>query len=248
MKQFQRWKEIVNLLQEYEYLSVEALAERLDVSIATVRRDLASLEENQLIIRTRGGAKVRIEEVDEPPLLIRTFKRTNEKETIGKLAASLIHDHDVIWLDPGTTTLQMIPYICAKDIFVVTNSIKHISALTEKGIQTFVIGGNVKETTQALIGQTTLRMLDEFNFTKCFVGASGIDNVGGYSTPQMNEGEIKRKVIQRTITPYIVADSSKFNLRAAITFAKLSDATLITDKKIKEFDYSQLKVITDENE
>lgn len=116
MKQFQRWKEIVNLLREYEYFSVEALAERLDVSIATVRRDLASLEENQLIIRTRGGAKVRKEEVDEPPLLIRTFKRTNEKETIGKLAASLIQDHDVIWIDPGTTTLQMIPYICAKDI------------------------------------------------------------------------------------------------------------------------------------
>lgn len=57
MKQFQRWKEIVNLLQEYEYLSVEALAERLDVSIATVRRDLASLEDNQLIVRTRGGLK-----------------------------------------------------------------------------------------------------------------------------------------------------------------------------------------------
>lgn len=57
MKQFQRWKEIVNLLQEYEYFSVEALAERLDVSIATVRRDLASLEDNQLIVRTRGGLK-----------------------------------------------------------------------------------------------------------------------------------------------------------------------------------------------
>ena len=70
-----------------------------------------------MIIRKRGGAKVRKEEVDEPPLLIITFKRTNEKEKIGKLAVSLIQDHNVIWLDPGATTLQMIPYICAKDIF-----------------------------------------------------------------------------------------------------------------------------------
>ena len=64
MKQFQRWKQIVNLLQEHEYLSVDALAERLDVSIATVRRDLASLEDNQLIIRTRGVAKVQKVEID----------------------------------------------------------------------------------------------------------------------------------------------------------------------------------------
>lgn len=247
MKQFQRWKQIVNLLQEHEYLSVDALTERLDVSIATVRRDLASLEDNQLIIRTRGGAKVQKVEIDEPPVVIKSFKRTAEKEIIGKLAASLIQDHDVVWLDAGTTTAQMIPYINAKDIFVVTNSINHILALNERGIKAFVISGTVKGTTEALIGFTTLRMIDEFNFTKCFVGANGIDVVGGFSTPQMNEGEIKRKVIQRTITPYVVADSSKFNLRSAISFAKLTDATLITDKKVKDFDYSQLKVIASED-
>ena len=119
--------------------------------------------------------------------------------------------------------------------------------LNERGIKAFVISGTVKGTTEALIGFTTLRMIDEFNFTKCFVGANGIDVVGGFSTPQMNEGEIKRKVIQRTITPYVVADSSKFNLRSAISFAKLTDATLITDKKVKDFDYSQLKVIASED-
>lgn len=248
MKQIQRWKEIVSILQNDGSLSAEELAEKLDVSIATIRRDLVQLNKDQAIVRTWGGAKVKIEETEEPDMKAKTFRNSLAKETIAKYAASLIQDRMTVCIDSGSTNILMIKYITAKDIIVVTNGLLQVQQLAEKNIRSFILPGEIKANTLASIGEKTLEALDLFNFDICFIGSNGVDSKTGFSTHEVNEAEVKRRMLQKSRQRYIVADSSKFNHSYFVSFCSINDATLITEKRVDDFDYSQCNcIVLDEN-
>ncbi|MEA5027086.1 MAG: DeoR/GlpR family DNA-binding transcription regulator [Erysipelotrichaceae bacterium] len=242
MKQIKRWKEIMTLLQQEGFLTVEQLAERLDVSLATIRRDLTALDEDKAIIRTRGGAKARIIETEEPSMKSKALQNSEQKEIVARYAASLIKDGDFVCMDSGSTTYQIIQYITAQNLTVVTNGVYHVQALIEKGISTFMVGGEVKEKTCATVGSKTLEQLDNFNFDIAFVGANGVSLQAGFTTHEVNEAEVKRKILDRSSQKYILADSTKLNHQYFISFYPLNGAIMITEKRI-EFDYSKCKVL-----
>ncbi|MDG2575924.1 hypothetical protein P7L86_23565, partial [Vibrio parahaemolyticus] len=142
----------------------------------------------------------------------------------------LIENDDVIYLDAGTTTEAMIDYIQSDRILVVTNGIVHAKKLLEKGVKTFILGGEVKAVTEAIVGSSAVDDLKKYNFSKGFFGTNGVNNKSGYTTPDVNEAMVKREAIKRCMESYILADESKLDEVSFITLANISDSTLITSK------------------
>ncbi|GGA92826.1 DeoR/GlpR family DNA-binding transcription regulator [Ornithinibacillus halotolerans] len=220
---------ILNELKRSGIVKTQAIMKALNCSESTIRRDLDHLEKAGFLTRVHGGAK-RIYKIDkELSIQEKTFKNIQEKQKIAKLAASLLNDQDVIFLDAGTTTLAFIDYIQVGDITVVTNGIQHAALLVEKQIKTILLGGTIKFSTKAMIGSMSLRHLEEYRFNKAFIGINGIDQEFGCTTPDPEEAAIKKLAIQQSATSYLLADETKWN---KVNFAKvcdISDVTIITN-------------------
>ena len=228
----ERYNIILQELKNKGIVSVTELVKILEASESTIRRDLNALHSDGLLKKIHGGAVSIGDNTSKHDYKVNVRKTLNidEKIKIAKYAASLINDGDVVYLDAGTTTEALIDYIEAEDILVVTNGIVHAKKLLEKGIRTFILGGEVKEVTEAIVGSSAVDDLKKYNFSKGFFGTNGVNNKGGYTTPDVNEAMVKREAVKRCIEPYILADESKLEEVSFITFANISDACLITLK------------------
>lgn len=225
----ERYRIILERLQERGIVKLQELTDLLGASESTVRRDLVDLEERKLLKRIHGGAALLGQKSAEPGMEEKSFKNIQQKNAIAQSAASQLGNGDCIYLDAGTTTLAMISYIEAKDITVVTNGLSHVEALVKKNIQSYLLGGMMKMRTKAVIGSIALQNMENFRFDKCFLGTNGVDPEMGYTTPDPEEALIKRRAHQLSGKTYVLADSSKLG---DITFAKLLDleeAVLITE-------------------
>lgn len=226
----ERFKVILQELKIKGIVSVTDLVQMLDASESTIRRDLNTLDKKGLLKKIHGGAVSNGEDSSKHDFKVnvRQSLNTNEKSQIAKYAASLIEDGDVIYLDAGTTTQLLIEFIKARDIIVVTNGIVHAKKLLEKGIKTFILGGELKAITEAIVGSTTVEDLKKYNFSKGFFGVNGVSNQHGYTTPDVNEAMVKAQAIKMCKESYILADKSKIEKVSFITFGAIGDSTLIT--------------------
>lgn len=222
---------ILAKVEEKGSITVSELVEELNTSESTVRRDLIQLDHEGRLMKVHGGA-VRISPdimLNEPNVSDKEKRFSNEKSKIAKYAASLISKGDFVFLDAGTTTKRMLKYITEKEATYVTNSFTHANVLSKMGFKVLLTGGEVKASTEAIIGVECIETLKKFNFTKCFVGTNGISVEQGFTTHTTDEASVKRCVLERSFEKYILADHSKFNKIAAITFFDLSNTCIITD-------------------
>ena len=127
----------------------------------------------------------------EPNLADKRGTNLKEKQEIARLAALEIEDNECIFIDAGSTTLEMIPYIDAQNIIVVTSGLTHVEELIKHGIRTFILGGEIKSTTYATVGASALETLKSYRFDKVFLGMNGIDLKYGLTTPDEQEAIIK---------------------------------------------------------
>ena len=244
-----RWIEISDYLKVKKYASVEELMEKFQLSRSTLRRTLIAMEEKNLLKRVRGGAEIcdsdAIEDLSSAMLLEarNVFNRKKEeKNKIAKKAAQLIEDNDVIFIDAGSTCFYMIDYIEAKNITVVTNGIRHIQKLMSKGINTYILGGYARPEKNLIIGEDIINKINVMNFNKAFLGTMGIDVRSGFTTTMLEDGEVKKAVIKSSDECYILADTSKFNIRNFYTYGDFNQATIITDSKVN-FEENNVKII-----
>ncbi|EGQ1704181.1 DeoR/GlpR transcriptional regulator, partial [Staphylococcus pseudintermedius] len=165
---------ILTALDQHQFLSLQHLMEFTGSSASTIRRDLSKLQDDGKLTRVHGGAKL-ISEQKEPELHEKRTQHIDEKVEIAKRAAQLVNDGDCVYLDAGSTTLEMIPFLTAKDITVITNGLPHVEALLKKGIATKIIGGDVKANTLAVVGSRAVSFLQHYRFNKVFLGVNGID-------------------------------------------------------------------------
>lgn len=240
MLKISRYELILEVIKERKNIKVEELIERLNVSEATIRRDLTFLEKAGKIRRVHGGAI--LVDTQEESLIYKKEIYSEEKERIGKFAASLVESGNTIYLDAGTSVFAMIKYLAGiENIKVITNGLSHIDELYSKKIETYLIGGKMKMLTGALVGASAVLSLKNFNFDLAFMGANGID-INGYSTPDSEEALIKSEVSKRAKRSYFLCDESKFNKNSLINFCNLEDSYLITNaKEIDENIKSKLK-------
>lgn len=230
----ERRKLIMELLKSHEIVKSQELMKLLDSSESTIRRDLQEMEAEGLLKRIHGGAK-RIVKLDyEPDMLEKSSKNVHEKQLIAEYATSFIHDGDFVYLDAGTSTYEMIPFLKQKDINVITNSVYHATALTDLKIPTMIIGGNIKLTTKAVVSAFSLQQLQLFRFDKAFMGINGIHPKHGFTTPDSEEATMKAVALGQAEQVYILADDSKFNKVSFSKVAALNEATIITNQLSKD--------------
>lgn len=239
-----RWMKILEYLKEKKFATVEEMMENFKISRSTLRRDLIAMEERGHIKRTRGGAEI-VEQnnIDAYCDIEKIFtNKKEEKIRIAKKAAEIIKDNDVIFIDSGSTCYFMIDYISAKNITVVTNGILHIQRLMEKGINTYILGGYAKPELNLIEGEDIVKKINDMNFDIAFLGTMGIDTKGVFTTDMLSDGQVKKAVIASSDKCYVLADTSKFNIKRFYTYGEFSQAIVITEAKI-DFEDKNLNII-----
>ena len=212
---YERRLQIAELLEQNEVVSLDEFCKSLGgVSESTVRRDLKTMEKEGEITLLRGGGACLKRGSYEVPVLSKKSKNVKQKEGIAKVAASLVNDGDSIYIDSGSTALDMVKYLKDKNITV----------------KCIIAGGEINITTASIRGITTNNFLKSYYFDKAFVGISGFSKEAGFNTPDLLEAEKKRIVCKNSGKAYIVADSSKSGKSTLCKVLDLEQATLICDK------------------
>ena len=229
----QRYQIILDLLKEKKSVTATELKEILDTSESTVRRDITALHKAGKLIKVFGGAVALEDEgtvsAYEPTVEQKSELYVKEKRKIAQYAAELIEEEDFIYLDAGTTTGYMIDVLGYTNAVFVTNAVSHAQRLAAKGIKVFLIGGELKNSTEAVIGAQAMKNLQEYHFTKGFFGANGITKAEGFTTPDANEALVKQTAIERCRNRFVLADHSKFGSISSVTFSAFANAKILTD-------------------
>lgn len=227
----QRWQKILDLLDEKHSLQVNEIAKKLKVSEATIRRDIVELAKQGKLIKVHGGILKHSNSYVMRDLSMNEKHDMNleEKQRIGKYAATLIQPQDFVYIDAGTTTEALATYIEEKNATYVTNSLTVAHILIHKGLRTILPGGEVKVSTEAMVGAETVEAISRFNFTIGFFGTNGANEKNGFTTPEVNEARVKQMAMQHTKNKYVLCDHSKFEMLAPVSFGKFNEATIITD-------------------
>lgn len=240
----ERYAAILSILSAKKAITVPELTTLLDASESTIRRDLTALHNSGKLHKVYGGATA-IDtnySTDESDVLTRNDLNKEAKIAIARFAARLIEPNDFVYIDAGTTTEAMIDFINVGQATFVTNGMSHAMRLAAKGYPTYIVSGRVKTTTAAIIGSETMENIKKYNFTKGFFGTNGISIKAGFTTPDISEGAVKNEALLHSEKAFVLADESKFNQIAPITFANLSGATIVTNRLIdkKYLDYTKI--------
>ena len=190
-----RRAQILEILRQNGSVTVSKLAEKFETSESTIRRDLLALSQLGKINKVHGGATVLGQEFlhNEEDFNKKSLMNINEKEEIAKYAASQINDDDFVFIDAGTTTFLMTKYITSSKATFVTNGIAHAKELTAKGCKVFVIGGELKSTTEAIIGLVAASNLQKYNISKAVIGTNGVIEKHGVNNPGHRGGNAESR-------------------------------------------------------
>jgi len=228
----ERQQRIYERAQREGRVEVTGLAELLDVTTETVRRDLAVLEQQGLVRRVHGGALLAERPVPELSLAARIGRHSDTKLRIATRALQELPDGGTILLDSGSTTLAMAEMLPADaHLTVVTNNAIIAGVLAGQGnLALLMIGGRVRTVTGAAVGPWAIGALSELAVDVAFLGTNGFDADHGLSTPDQDEAAVKRAMLDAARTRILVADSSKLGAVHLQRFARADDVhTIITD-------------------
>ena len=228
----ERYNIILELLRENRSVTVAEIKDRLGISESTIRRDLNALAQEGKLTKVFGGAVVPDNVSNGIELSVPQKLQVNEREKrlIAGYAAAMIKPHDFVYLDAGTTTGYMLEFFCDKDVTVVTNAVAHAQRLAKAGVKVRLVGGELKSSTEAVVGSEAMQTLRKYHFTKGFFGTNGVTKKAGFTTPDANEAMVKKTAIEQCQKKYVLCDHSKFGEVSSVTFLAFTGADVITDR------------------
>jgi DeoR family fructose operon transcriptional repressor len=235
---------IVEFVRQYRIATVAKLAKEFGVHEATIRRDLAEIEQEGHLKRTHGGVIVEQWTHDEPSFNERSNYQLEQKMRIGKMAASLVEDGEHIIIDSGTTTLHIARNLVHRSgITVVTNDMNIAAELKEApGIKVIVTGGELYPSSYMLNGMFTDHVLKSLHVEKAFLGIPAIHPIHGLMHPEAQLVQAKQEMIKAAQEIIVVADDSKIGKLSLHTVAPNSSIhTLITGTGTPEYDMKQFR-------
>ena len=255
-KQRARITVILTALQQTGSVSVEDLSKQLEVSVVTVRRDLDTLESRGLLRRTHGGALSIEPFFYEPFRNDRSFqaqveKSADEKRRIGRAAAALIKEGEIIALTPGTTTTEVIRRLPLNHkITVVTSTVNVAMELSKrKDLKIFVTGGHLHGEWFSLVGPTAAQSLSHLLIQTLFIGADGIDAESGVSCYSPDEAHLNAEMVGHARRKIAVVDHTKLGIVAGWRICDTSELDILvtdsgaTDEMVEPFEKAQIQVL-----
>ncbi|GAA2251000.1 transcriptional regulator [Streptomyces ruber] len=238
-----RWKALLDLLVERGRLDVEEAAAELSVSPATIRRDFDGLAEQQMLVRTRGGAVVHGVSY-ELPLRYKTARRAPEKERIARAVAHLVSPGEAVGLTGGTTTTAVARALAVRPdltsgapaLTVVTNALNIAGELAVRPQFKIVLtGGVARPSSYELVGPLADGVLGQITVDVAVLGVVALDVRDGAAAHDEAEAAVNRLLCERAARVVVAADSSKLGRRA---FARICPTaavhTLVTDSAADE--------------
>ena len=229
-----RLDEVLDLVIYRGHVRVEDLVAELDISPATARRDLDALAEQQLVIRSHGGASAN-PDATSLPMRYRAARHSAQKEAIAAAAVDLVEPGSVIGLNGGTTTTALAHELASRESFrdaprptvLVTNAINIAQELAvRRHLQLVVTGGIVRESSFELVGSWAEQLLAQVHIDTLFLGVNALSAIGGAATHDESEASISSRLIERAARLVVVADGSKIG---AAAFARIAETSQVHD-------------------
>ena len=234
----ERIHQIHELLRERKRISLDELCENFGVSKNTIRRDIAELEESGIIRKVYGGIVLKEAEITSlEPFSAREIRNIKEKKKIAAVAAALVNDGEVIYIDSGTTTMHLLPHLAEKKFLtIVTASVYVLEFATRySSLNVIATGGNLQPPIKALVGPSVLECIRNYNFSKIFLASTGISIKHGATNASPLECEVKRELVKKTCPKYLLVDNSKFDVASLMTYSELTGIEhVVTDKNPSE--------------
>jgi DeoR/GlpR family transcriptional regulator of sugar metabolism len=224
---------IREILSARRTIAAAELCEMLGATAVTIRRDLAALEAQGLLVRSHGGATSRMSSTNFQPayeMLLRTH--SEEKGAIARRAEHLITDGDTVFLESSTTVFELACRLIQRNrVTVVTNSPSIVGELQQStGITVLCTGGDLQKDTFYLAGEWARHALSEIRLDKAVIGVSAIDPTYGISTSRQAEAQIKKMILKSAKTRIALADHTKFGTQGFAYVGPISDIdVLVTD-------------------
>ncbi len=237
----ERHRAIVDRVSTGGRAAVVDLADALDVTPETIRRDLSILERQGLVRRVHGGA-IPVRRLGyQPTVDSRSAVHIEEKGRIAEAALDEVPSEGAIIVDSGTTTgrlIGMIPH--DRQLTIVTNSVQHAIALANRqNITCLLLGGRVRGRTLACVDGWALNSLKGITADVAIIGTDGVSVERGLTTPDRTEAEIKSAMLRAARRKVVLADHTKFGDDHFAAFAALEDIDVIISDTGLEADVAQ---------
>lgn len=214
---------------------IAALSAELGVSEMTVRRDLELLSDQGLLYKVHGGATAKsdTQSVTELPFRTKSQREQQAKEAIARKAAEMVLPAAALALMGGSTVYALAKHLVQiPRLTIVTNSLPVSDLFQREGRsdQTVILTGGLRTPTDSFVGEIAVSVFDRLNIDIAFMGSHGMDEVGGFSSPNLLEAETNRAVRSRAKKVVVMADHTKWGEVAFSTFAQFEEAdVLVTD-------------------
>ena len=230
-----RHEQIVELVNEQGFITIESLADRFSVTPQTIRRDINTLDEQGRVRRFHGGAGGLNHQASTSNLAYaeRRIHNLEEKQRIAEAVAQKVPDNSSLFINIGTTTETIAKALLAKQgLTIITNNLHVASILSSRDdFKIFIAGGMVRNRDGGIIGEATLEFVQQFKVDIAIIGISGIDNDGELLDFDYQEVRVAQAIIDHSRQVFLAADHSKFGRNAMIRLGHISQAThLFTDR------------------
>jgi DeoR family fructose operon transcriptional repressor len=230
----ERFGQILDLLNKQRTATVQELCEALGTSESTIRRDLTELDRLGKLNKVHGGATLPDNrfQAEEPTMQAKETLAVPQKRAIAAAAAALIHAEDFVFIDAGSTTLELVRALEGEALQAnyVTNGVAHARTLAQKGCRVFLPGGLLRPQTEAIVGAAAVSSLQQYNFTKAFMGANGVALEAGFTTPDPEEAAVKATVVHRARESWFLVDDAKFARICPAVIADLHSGAILTNR------------------
>lgn len=241
MKQTIRHNQIINLVNQFGYISTEELVEQLGVSSQTIRRDLNELAEQNLIRRHHGGAGSPSNTENSDHFERKQFF-LDQKNSIARQVAQLIPDGASLFIDIGTTAEAVACALLSHHhLRIVTNNLNAAHILRQKEDFKITLAGGDLRSDGGIIGEATVNFVRQFRLDFCILGISAIDDDGSLLDYDYHEVQVKRALMESARQVILATDHSKFTRKAIVRLGHLQEINfLFTDQALPEHLQAQL--------
>lgn len=212
----EREKDILRIIYEKRQITVKELSRILYTSESSIRRDLEHLENQHLLKRFHGGARVEANGVSllKVPYIMRELTFAKEKERIGRKAASLLHEQDLVYLDSSSTATYILPYLDSfRDLIIITNGLETLNRAMDYGFRVICTGGTLQRSARAFYGEEAFHTISNYYANYCFISCAAFDDHGNVTDVSVEENEIRRAMMRQSNHKILLCSSEKQGIR-----------------------------------